>query len=221
MERWRWLPRDLGQMHIFVNIPEFMVRVNKDGQQIHETKVIVGATKTPSPVFSHRMQHLIVNPSWHVPPSIIKESGGAERMAAKGFEVRQTKWGVAVRQPPGPRNALGYVKFMFPNEHAVYLHDTPGRHLFAASMRAMSHGCIRVHEPFKLAEVVMSTEPGWSEKRLKGMIGSGERTINLPQHLPIHLAYFTTFVDENGQLQQRQDIYGHSRKVMNALGIKG
>lgn len=221
MERWRWLPRDLGEMHIFVNIPEFMVRVFKDGQRIHETKVIVGATKTPSPIFSHRMQHLIVNPSWHVPPSIIKESGGAERMAAKGFEVRQTKWGVAVRQPPGPRNALGYVKFMFPNDHAVYLHDTPGRHLFSASMRAMSHGCIRVHEPFKLAEVVMSTEPGWSEKRLKGMIGSGERQVNLPRHLPIHLAYFTTYVDENGQLQQRPDIYGHSRRLMNALGIKG
>jgi murein L,D-transpeptidase YcbB/YkuD len=221
MERWRWLPRDLGKMHILVNIPEFMVRVFDDGQRIHETRVIVGATKTPSPIFSHRMQHLVVNPSWHVPASIIRESGGAERMAAKGFEVRQTKHGVAVRQPPGPRNALGYVKFMFPNDHAVYLHDTPGRHLFSASMRAMSHGCIRVHEPFKLAEVVMSTEPGWSEKRLKGMIGSGERTIHLPKHLPIHLAYFTTYVDENGQLQQRSDIYGHSRRLMNALGIKG
>ena len=220
MERWRWLPRDLGKMHVFVNVPEFMVRVLKDGQQIHETKVIVGATKTPSPIFSHKMQYLIVNPSWHVPPSIIKESGGAERMAAKGFEVRQTRWGVAVRQPPGPKNALGYIKFLFPNDHAVYLHDTPGRHLFAASMRAMSHGCIRVHEPFKLAEVLLSTEAGWSERRLKGMIGSGERQINLPQHLPIHIAYFTTFVDDNGHLQQRPDIYGHSRKLVAALGIK-
>ncbi len=220
MERWRWLPRDLGQMHLMVNIPEFMVRVSKNGQRIHETRVITGATKTPSPIFSHRMQHLIVNPSWHVPPSIIKESGGAEIMGTKGFEVRQTRYGVAVRQPPGPKNALGYIKFMFPNDHAVYLHDTPGRHLFSASMRAMSHGCIRVHEPFKLAEIVMSTAPGWSESRLRSMIGSGERTIPLPEHLPIHIAYFTTFVDDNGQLQQRPDIYGHSRRVMDALNVK-
>ncbi len=220
MERWRWLPRDLGEMHLMVNVPEFMVRVVKDGRRIHETRVITGAAKTPSPIFSDKMQHLIVNPYWHVPPSIVKEMGGPQAFSSK-YEVRQTKYGVSVRQPPGPTNALGYIKFMFPNDHAVYLHDTPARHLFNASMRAMSHGCIRVFEPFKLAEVVMSTAPGWSEKRLKGMIGSGERMIPLPQHLPIHIAYFTTFVDENGQLQQRPDVYGHSARVRNALGIKG
>lgn len=220
MERWRWLPRDLGRMHMLVNIPEYMVRVVKDGEEIHSARAIVGKTETPTPVFSDAMKFMVVNPSWYVPPSIIKKSS-LESFARQGYEVRQTRSGLMVRQPPGPKNALGNVKFMFPNNHAVYLHDTPGRHLFNASLRAFSHGCVRVQNPFKLAEVVMSTAPGWSERRLASLVGRGEQTVHLPQHLPIHLVYFTTFVDENGQLQTRNDLYGFSRRLRTAMGLRG
>lgn len=224
MERWRWLPRDLGQMHLMVNVPEYMVRVFKGGEEIHETRVIVGKAVNQTPIFSDKMQFLVVNPSWNVPVSIIKKEmmPAAQRdptyFSRRGYEVRQHRGQMIVRQPPGPRNALGLVKFMFPNQHSVYLHDTPGRHLFSAEVRAFSHGCVRVHNPFKLAEIVMSTGDGWNEQRLRSMVGRGERTVHLPQHLPIHIVYFTTFVDENGQLQTRNDIYGHSRRLRAALG---
>ncbi|MBM3606975.1 MAG: murein L,D-transpeptidase [Alphaproteobacteria bacterium] len=218
MERWRWLPRDLGSMHIIVNIPEYQVRVIRDGQAVHSARAIVGKAETPTPVFSDHMKFMVVNPSWYVPPSIIKKSS-PEAFARQGYEVRQTRNGLMVRQPPGPGNALGNVKFMFPNDHAVYLHDTNARHLFNASLRAFSHGCVRVQNPFKLAEAVMSTAPGWSERRLASLVGRGEMTVNLPQHLPIHLVYFTTFVDGNGELQTRGDLYGFSRRLRAAMGL--
>ena len=123
-----------------------------------------------------------------------------------------------VRQPPGEDNALGRIKFMFPNEHSVYLHDTNARALFGKDKRAFSHGCVRVDQPFKLAEVVLG--PNWPEKRVKKLIGGDERTITLPKPLPIHIAYFTSFVDEAGGLQLRDDIYGYSGKVKQALGLR-
>jgi murein L,D-transpeptidase YcbB/YkuD len=122
-----------------------------------------------------------------------------------------------VRQPPGERNALGHIKFMFPNDHAVYLHDTPTRGLFANARRAFSHGCVRVDQPFALAEILQPQD--WAEERLRKMIGRTERTLRLPEHVPVHLQYFTTFVDAQGALQTREDLYGHSRKVQLALGL--
>ena len=124
-----------------------------------------------------------------------------------------------VRQPPGNRNALGFIKFMFPNEHAVYLHDTPSRGLFSATRRAYSHGCVRVDQPFKLAEIVLGKDNGWNEQRVKKLIGTGNKTIPLPQHLDVHLEYFTAFVDEDGKLQLRDDIYGYSRKLKAVMGV--
>jgi L,D-transpeptidase YcbB len=226
MERWRWLPQNMGERHIFVNIPEYKLRVFAQGEMIHQTKVIIGKPETPTPVFSDKMEHLIVNPSWYVPPSILKkeflpklaeDAGYAER---RGFEVLRNKQGqaVGVRQPPGERNALGNIKFIFPNNHAVYLHDTPTRHLFGSEKRAFSHGCVRVDKPFALAEVIMGgTQKGWAEKRLRGMVGSGERHIKVDPQLPVHLSYFTMSVDENGEVTRFEDLYGYHRRVREAL----
>jgi len=169
------------------------------------------------------MEYAIVNPSWNVPPSILKNEF-LPRLAAdplyaarRGYEVIRRNGQIAIRQPPGERNALGFIKFMFPNQHAVYLHDTPNRSLFSAERRAFSHGCVRVDQPFRLADVVLGA--AWSESRLRSLIGRGERTINLPERLPVHLTYFTTAVDERGALRSIEDLYGVNRRVRVALGL--
>lgn len=222
MERWRWLPADLGQSHIMVNVPEFRVRVVRDGHVVHETRAIVGKPESATPIFSHKMDHVIVNPSWYVPPSIMKKeflpglAADPNYAARRGYVVTRGKGGaVSVRQPPGERNALGWIKFMFPNDHAVYLHDTPNRRLFASERRAFSHGCVRVDNPFLLADQVLG--PEWTQERLKRLIGSGERRINLPQALPIHLVYNTHVVGADGHLTTFEDLYGFHRMVRQAL----
>lgn len=223
MERWRWLPADLGRDHVMVNIPEFRLRVIKDGRERDETRVIVGKTETPTPIFSGMMEYAVVNPSWNVPPSILKNEflPGLARdpsyAARRGYEVVYRGGNISVRQPPGERNALGFIKFLFPNNHAVYLHDTPNRSLFSASRRAMSHGCVRVDDPFRLADAVLPEE--WSSERLKKLIGKGERTIRLTEKLPVHLAYFTAFVDSGGTYRTLPDLYGHDARMQAALGL--
>jgi L,D-transpeptidase YcbB len=214
MERWRWLPPDLGERYILVNVPEFSLRYVSNGVLTHQARVIVGKPTTPTPLFSADMKFLVVNPSWYVPPSILKKEFlpklaedplYAER---QGYEVVQHGDRISIRQPPGERNALGRIKFMFPNDHAVYLHDTPTRNLFAQSERAFSHGCVRVEQPFKLAEFVLNDEASWPQRRIEKMVGGGERTINLTQQLPVHLAYFTLAADAEGKLHRFGDLYG-------------
>jgi murein L,D-transpeptidase YcbB/YkuD len=226
MERWRWLPRDLGADRIEVNIPDYALKVTRGGEIVHRARVVVGKPQTQTPVFSDAMRFLVVNPSWHVPQSIVRKemlpklASDPTYLSRQGYEVIQQKGQTFVRQPPGERNALGRVKFMFPNEHSVYLHDTPSRHLFAHAKRAYSHGCVRVDQPFAFAETVLGREEGWSEDRLKKMIGDKERTVRLSTPLPIHIQYFTVSVEESGQLRVRDDIYGHSRKLRAALGFE-
>ncbi|RDJ22057.1 murein L,D-transpeptidase [Bosea caraganae] len=221
MERWRWLPPDLGARHIIVNVPEYQVRVFENGKVIHQARVIVGKPDSATPIFSHKMDHVIVNPSWFVPPSILKKeflpglAADPEYAAKRGYVVTRHGSSISVRQPPGERNALGWIKFMFPNEHAVYLHDTPNRRLFAAEKRAFSHGCVRVDNPFLLADHVLG--PEWPTERLKRLIGSGERMIKLPQPLPIHLVYNTIVVDSAGHMTTFDDLYGFQRLVRQAL----
>jgi murein L,D-transpeptidase YcbB/YkuD len=226
MERWRWLPADLGEEHIIVNVPEYMMRKVEGGAVVHSSRVVVGKAERPTPIFSDMMDHLVLNPSWTIPPTILRKDilpklasdpGYAER---RGYQVIRRGNNITVRQPPGPSNALGNVKFMFPNDHAVYLHDTPSRNLFASARRAYSSGCVRVERPLKLAELVLSgTEGGWSEQRLQNLVGSGERTIRLARKLPIHIVYMTHVVDENGTLKTFEDIYGFHRRTREALGV--
>ncbi|HZH10999.1 MAG TPA: L,D-transpeptidase family protein [Microvirga sp.] len=225
MERWRWLPENLGERHILVNVPEFRLQLVDGGKVAHEARVIVGKEQSQTPIFSEDMKYLVVNPSWTIPPSIMKKeilpalASDPDYAARKGYKIIRRGDRIMVQQPPGERNALGFLKFMFPNQHAVYLHDTPNRNLFSASRRAFSHGCVRVDKPFELAEAVMGEGGKWTEEKLRALIGKGERTVYLPKPLPVHLAYFTLAVDEKGALKSFPDLYGLDQKVRTALSL--
>jgi murein L,D-transpeptidase YcbB/YkuD len=243
MEKWRWVPRHLGTFYVRVNIPDFSLDVYQDDAVVHSTRLVVGKVNNQTPIFSDEMEHIIVNPAWNVPASIalkemlptLRRSGGSVR----GYEFyakirgrfrpvnpRFINWrtvdmdDIQIRQPPGERNALGAIKFMFPNRYAVYLHDTPSKALFAREQRAFSHGCMRVMDPMEFADVILAHEPnGWNAARLKNLIGGPERKVDLPVHIPVHITYFTAWVDEAGSLQVRDDIYGHDGRITAALGL--
>lgn len=244
LERWRWMPSDLGERYIRVNIPEFKMALVEGGKPALEMRVVVGkAQQNRTPVFSDKMTYLELNPSWNLPPEIVAEeivpeSGGDPGyLARKGLEVVKgyndpqaidpysvdmAQLGSAsspyrLRQGPGPDNPLGQVKFMFPNEHDIYLHDTPADHLFAKEERAFSHGCIRLERPMELAHVLLKGSE-WTPEKIQSVLASGEQTtVSLPKPLPVHLLYFTAWVDENGTVQFRRDIYGHDAKLVKAL----
>ncbi len=220
MEMWRWEPRAMGEERIEINIPDYSLKVMDGENLVHRARVIVGKPDTPTPIFSNEMRYILVNPIWRVPDSIIRKemapklAQDPDYLTRQGFEASRVGDRLVVRQPPGEANALGRILFMFPNEHAVYLHDTPARGLFAASRRAFSHGCVRVEQPWRLAELVMGgASAGWTAGRLQSLLGASERTVLLPRTIPIHLEYFTEFVDESGALQDREDIYGIARRV--------
>jgi murein L,D-transpeptidase YcbB/YkuD len=220
MEMWRWKPRDMGERRIEVNIADFSVAVMDGDELVHQARVIVGKPETPTPVFSSMMRYVIINPSWQVPDSIIKKEMMSKlgSLSRRGYEVKTVGGRLTVRQLPGDDNALGRIAFMFPNDHAVYLHDTPARELFDEETRAFSHGCVRVDDPLSLAEIVLGGEAGrWTEERIEDAVGGPERTVFLPRPLPIHIEYFTEFADEFGELRERSDIYGLTRKVEGIL----
>jgi L,D-transpeptidase YcbB len=225
MEVWRWMPRNLGQSRIDVNIPDFEVRVVRDGTVVLTNKVVVGKPSTPTPVFSNTMKFLIVNPYWNVPPSILRKemlphlARDPNYLQRMGFETFYYHGHLMVRQPPGEKNALGRIKFMFPNQYSVYLHDTPQRRLFAETKRAFSHGCVRVDQPFDFAQTVLG--PKWSQERIKRLVGGKERYVFLPTPLPVHIEYFTAYVDGDGHLVLRNDIYGYEHRIEQALGLVG
>ncbi len=224
MEMWRWEPRAMGEERVEINIPDYSLKVMNGEDLVHRARVIVGKPDTPTPIFSNEIRYLLVNPIWRVPDSIIKKemapklAQDPDYLTRHGFEVSQVGNRLIVRQPPGEANALGRILFMFPNEYAVYLHDTPARGLFAAARRALSHGCVRVEEPMQLAELVMGgASAGWTIPRLQSLLGATERTVLLPRTIPIHLEYFTEFVDESGALQDREDIYGITARVADTF----
>ncbi|MDQ0348444.1 L,D-transpeptidase family protein [Ancylobacter vacuolatus] len=245
MERWRWLPHEVAPAYVMVNIPEFMVRIVVDGSPVHETRVVVGKPETQTPILSESMQYAVFNPSWHVPPSIIRNEmlpklrADPYALVRQGIDVvrngrvidpgtvdwrRAGTQGYSFRQEPGERNALGRMKFMFPNKHSVYLHDTPSRALFARDRRAFSHGCVRVHEPMEFAEALFALGrpgEGWSQQRLSRLLGGDEKSLPLKNKFPVHLVYFTSFVDGNGRLVTREDLYGTNAATKSALGIGG
>jgi L,D-transpeptidase YcbB len=221
MEFWRWMPRQLGAEHILVNAPSLGMVLRKDGNVVHEARIVIGKDATQTPFFSDMMDHIVVNPSWYVPPGILKREPkylDPAWASARGYELRTRGTITTVRVPPGASNALGNVKFMFPNEHSVYLHDTPKRSVFNAQNRALSNGCVRVENPFQLAALLFASE-GWTEERFRKLIGGGERHMKLPKKIPIHLAYFTLAVDSGGKLIRYPDVYGHSSRLRQLLGL--
>ena len=220
MEMWRWEPRDMGVERIEINIPDYTLRMMEGDDLVHQARVIVGKPDTPTPIFSNAMKYILVNPIWRVPDSIVNKefaphlAEDPDYLTDRGYQVAEIGGHMFVSQPPGEGNALGHILFMFPNEHAVYLHDTPLRGLFGTARRAYSHGCVRLDQPMRLAELVMGA--GWSA-RLQAMIGSTERTVMLPHAIPIHLEYFTEFVDAAGALQEREDVYGITARVAGTI----
>jgi len=227
LERWRWMPHELGRTYVMVNLPDFTLRVVQDGKQLWKTKIVDGKPNLPTPIMSAEMKYITVNPTWNVPPSIVaKEYMPAlqqdptvlERM---GLNVSTNPDGtVHISQPPGERNALGRLRFNFPNKFLVYQHDTPEKQLFAYEKRAFSHGCMRVQDPVKYAEVLLSLvrpREGYSEDRIRRMFGNNETDISFPTFIPVHLTYQTAFVDEDGKLQFRDDVYGRDKVLLSIL----
>ncbi len=227
MERWRWLPRNLGSAHVMVNVPDFTLKMMNNGQNIFSTRIIVGKTPTPSPVFSDEIENIVVNPSWHVPESIVYGEYGnlsPEALAARGYEVAYRRDGtMSIRQPPGERNALGRLKFNFPNAYQVYLHDTPTKHLFAQDHRAFSHGCMRVQNPEKFGEALLSVvmpQENYTAQKLTRMYGRNEVTLKFKNNIPVHIVYMNAYVDEAGKLVIRNDVYGYDKRTQSALAGK-
>jgi murein L,D-transpeptidase YcbB/YkuD len=210
MERWRWMPRQMGDEYIFVNIPTYELSVMKDGVQQASYDVVVGAPKTPTPSLAVPAQRVVVNPWWTLPPSVLAE--GKRYSAAKGYTYTRAASGkMMVRQKPGPMNALGRVKIDMPNEHAIYLHDTPAKAAFARKDRALSHGCIRVQGIDQLASELESD--GRVEEALAG---ADTRTIGLSQPVPVYIVYLTTDAS-SGTVKPLADIYGRDAKLIAAL----
>ena len=242
MERWRWMPSDLGDFRVFVNIPEFRLWIERNGQPEYTTRVVVGTTKNQTPIFSDNIRHLVVNPYWNVPSSILRGEIAPAVLRNPGYtdshnmdllyngtpispwtvdwsQVSSSNFPFRVRQRPGAGNALGQIKFLFPNKHDVYLHDTPSKSLFSRSYRAFSHGCVRVQDPMAFADALMANEPNISRASLEAMFGSSERWVNPQTQIPVHLAYFTLRVDEDGTIRSFGDVYGHHEKLIAAMGL--
>ncbi len=225
MERWRWLPRDLGKTYVMVNIPDYTLKVVRDQKIEWRTKIVAGKPQTPTPLLTAPMQEIILNPSWYVPQSIIQNellpqyANDPQIFDRMGLEVKRGPDGhINVVQPPGAANALGRIKFAFPNKFQVYLHDTPEKRLFAPEKRAFSHGCMRVENPTKFGEVMLSlamSGPTPSSHTLDQMFGHDEKIYKLMQRPMVHLTYQTAYV-EDGKLVIRDDIYGFDNRI-NAI----
>jgi len=227
MERWRWLPRDLGQTYVMVNVPDYTLKVVSDHHQVWRTKIVAGKPQTPTPMTSATMDTVIVNPSWYVPQSIIQNellpqyASDPNIFDRLGLEVRKGPDGnINVVQPPGAANALGRIKFNFPNKFQVYLHDTPEKSLFRADRRAYSHGCMRVEDPTMFGQVMLHLAmagPTPDSRQLYSMFGQDEKIFKLQRQPRVHLTYQTAFVDDAGKLEVRDDIYGMDARIHSIL----
>ena len=241
MERWRWLPEDLGEDYLLVNIASFYLTRFENGSFAERKKVIVGKPYRKTPAFSDSIKYLEFNPYWTVPYSIATRDKlpalqrNPSSLSGAGFEIlagsqqidpAQVNWRqysrsnfpFTLRQKPGPKNALGQVKFMFPNKFSVYLHDTPDRSLFDKTFRSFSSGCVRVHQPIDLAGQVLRGKQGWDRARIDAVLASGKRTVvNLDQPLPVHIVYSTAWVAEDGSIRFAVDFYNRDEKLYQAL----
>ena len=241
MEMWRWMPQELGDVYVMPNIPEFRIRVVKDGRIIHSERTVTGKTANKTPVFSDELETVVFRPNWGIPNSIkVKEIlpkiMRGKGIGSQGFRVQSggrdinpnsVNWArVDIRnyhiyQPPGRRNALGLVKFLFPNKHAVYFHDTPSKYLFKKKYRAYSHGCIRVRNPMKMAAVIFGEDRGWGQSKIDEIAKSGvnNRQIRLNKKIPVHVTYFTARANQDGEIEMVNDVYGHEKLIQ--LGFDG
>lgn len=248
LERWRWMPRDLGERHFFMNLPSYRLSMRDQGEEVVDMVVVVGSEEHPTPTFSQNMTYIQVNPTWSVPQSIAHRSLLPKEIASPGYlrdrnfdflkyqdgkykrvaydsvtpaELRKRPFPYLLRQRAGSDNALGTMKFMMPNPYAIYFHDTQAKDLFALPERAYSSGCIRLSDPQGLLRTVLELD-GKSERQIqRAMTRTDTKNIILDTPIPSHLAYFTTWVDSEGLLQTRRDMYQHDPSLEDALRLAG
>ena len=260
MERWRWMPENLGSIYVWNNVPEFKTRTIKDGKQIYEERIVVGLPQWATPMFSAQMKTIVFHPEWGVPDGIKQKElqpqlrrasggggdffesffggggGGSSRVLQRhdlkvSYNGRQVDpdsvdWNsVDIRrfqftQPSGPKNVLGIVKFLFPNKHDVYMHDTTAKDLFKQNMRAYSHGCMRVANPVKFAELLLAEDKGWSADEVDARFTGGANEVKIDKPIWVHTTYFTAVVDDSGKLNTLADVYGYESRVAAALSGK-
>ncbi|MBB6610367.1 L,D-transpeptidase family protein [Pontibacter sp. Tf4] len=255
MERWRWIPKrlvpkSLDQKYIWVNIPEYKLYIYEDPnndpeaerayKKVYEMRVVVGKELNSTPIFSDKMEYVVLAPYWNVPNSIVEKEVKPQMLSGSNYlernnmeivtkeknpkpvspydidwaSVTEKNFPYMVRQRPGGKNSLGDVKFLFPNQYSVYLHDTPADALFNQTERGFSHGCVRLEKPMDLAKYVLQDMPEWTDQRIQETIAAGEETwITLPKQIQVYLVYFTSWVDEEGNVHFRDDIYGHDKKL--------
>ncbi|HKH73623.1 MAG TPA: L,D-transpeptidase family protein [Vicinamibacterales bacterium] len=236
LERWRWMPDELGTRYIIVNIPSFHLEAREMGQPPLQMKVVVGKAENKTPIFSDTMTTTVFSPYWNVPDSIVEgetapaaardpsflERNNIEilrlgKSSVTAIDPATVNWddpeqlkALAFRQKPGAKNALGHVKFLFPNPYEVYLHDTPADALFARAGRAFSHGCVRVEHPEALAKWVLKDSPEWTDEKIREAMNAGEEEhVKLKQDIPIHIVYFTAWADDTGSVRLLPDVYGY------------
>ena len=255
MERWRWIPKrmvpkSLDQKYIWVNIPEYKMYVYEDPdndpeaerkyKEVMNMRVIVGKTMNSTPIFSDKLEYVVLAPYWNVPNSIVEKEikpailRNSNYLASQNMEVvtkeknpkqidpfsidwanvTESNFPYMVRQRPGGKNSLGDLKFLFPNEYNVYLHDTPADALFSQNQRNFSHGCVRLEKPVELAKYLLDDMPEWNENRIRETISAGEETwITMPKRVQVYIVYFTSWADEQGNVHFREDLYGHDKKL--------
>lgn len=238
MERWRWEPNDYGDFQVTVNIPEFRLWIMNKDEVHYTTRVVVGTPKNQTALFNDEIEHIVVNPYWNVPSSIATNEIKPHLIANPGYLASQNMemlsggkvinasaidWTQTninkfhIRQRPGAGNALGRVKFLFPNQHDIYLHDTPSKSLFSRSFRAYSHGCVRVENPMDFADALLKLEPSLSAETLTASFGDTERWFNLTTKIPVHISYFTLRVDADGTIRSYGDVYGMNQRLKELL----
>jgi L,D-transpeptidase YcbB len=240
MERWRWMPENLGKIYVQDNVPEYMLYVVKDGKIIHSDKIVVGLLRYATPVFSADLQSIVFNPEWTVPPTIVRENllpnlrgggwfGGGSVLREHGLKVKyngrvvdagSVNWSsvnmanIAFVQAPGPTNVLGKLKFVYPNKHMVYMHDTIKRGLFKPTMRAEGHNCIRMEKPSRLAEILLAEDKGWDTNKVQDLLAKGyDSAVNLDHPVPVHTTYFTAVADADGKVTSFADVYALDSKL--------
>jgi murein L,D-transpeptidase YcbB/YkuD len=246
MERERWLARDRGARHVLVNLTDFSARILDNDSVTFQTRAVIGKNTggRRSPEFSDEMEHMVVNPTWHVPRSIAvneylpqmqrnpNAAGHLKLYNRNGREVSRgavnfgaynaRNFPFAIKQPPSQRNALGLVKFMFPNKYNIYLHDTPQKALFDREKRDFSHGCIRLHQPFDFAYELLSRQEADPKGYFQSVLGTGRETyVQLEQHVPVHIIYRTAFTQAQGRVQYRDDVYDRDALIWEALRKAG
>jgi len=225
MERLRWLPEKQPANALVVNIPEFRLHVFEGDTEAFSMRIVVGAAATHTVIFADTLTQVVMSPTWTLPMSITRKeilpalAKNPNYLRTHNMEIiGGSKAAPVIRQRPGPDNALGRVKFLFPNRFDIYMHDTPARGLFALEKRAFSHGCIRLAKPRALAEYLLGDDPEWTPERIGTvMLGGRETTVQLRQPRPVLILYFTAWVDREGRLNFRDDVYGHDSRLADEL----